>query len=145
MDPRTVQYRCRMADGTGSAGPILTPLFRAWAEPNGLKLVAGTLNLCANRPVAPPAECDRLTPYDSALQFPQRKATPGYDPRLYLIVLQDTQPAWLFRWSDNQHISNFVADTAGCPATHRCEVIAEDHLSELWGLDRGGSVMLRFK
>jgi hypothetical protein len=141
---RTIQYRCRKTDGTGTAGPILTPLFQAWATPKGLHLASGTLNLCAHRDVVLPAEFARLQPWDAALSLDWRKTTPGYDPRLYFIALTNRQPAWLFRWSDDEHIQNFVGDTPGCPARRRCEVIAEVNLSALLRLDTGAEVTFHF-
>jgi len=144
VNPRTIQYQCRKTDGTGTAGPLLTPLFQAWAGQKGLRLVPGTLNLCAHRDVALPAECARLQPWDTALTLDWRKATPGYDPRLYFIALTNRQPAWLFRWSDDAYIQNFVADTPGCSARRRCEVIAEVNLSALWPLDAGAEVTFHF-
>jgi hypothetical protein len=143
-DPRTIQYRCRKTDGTGTAGPYLTPLFQAWAASVGLSLAPGTLNLCAHRDVELPTEYVRLTDFDAALNLPRRKLTPGYDPRLYAVSLQDIQPAWLFRWSDQAHLANFVGDRDGCSALQRCEVVAEVHLSGRWGLDAGAEITLRF-
>ncbi len=72
--------------------------------------------------------------------MPARKAAPGYDPRLYFVVLNSDHPGWLFRWSDEAHLSNFVGDTAGCLARRRCEVITEAPPLA----DTGGEILLRF-
>lgn len=143
-DVRTIQYDCRKTDGRGTAGPFLSPLFQAWADSKGLSIVPGTLNLCAHRDVVLPSEFISLRPWDAALRLEWQKAKPGYDPRLYFVALQNAQPAWLFRWSDDAHISHFVGDTPGCAARRRCEVIAEVQLSTLWPLDTGQVVQLRF-
>jgi hypothetical protein len=142
---RTVQYNCTKTDGTGTAGPHLTPLFQAWASSKRLLLVSGTLNLCAHRDVVLPNDFVRLKPWDSVLGLTNRKQTPGYDPRLYFAALDGKQPVWVFRWSDNAHLENFVSDTPGCSARRRCEVVAETHLSSLWPLDGGEVVTLHFK
>ena len=141
---RTIQYKCRKTDGTGTAGAYLTPFFQAWAKEKGLQLVAGTLNLCAHRDVVLPPEFIRLQPWDTALSLEWRKTTQGYDPRLYFIAMTDRTPAWLFRWSDDAHIHNFVGDTAGCTARRRCEIIAEVNLSAVWPLDSGREVTFHF-
>ena len=144
-NPRTIQYNCTKTDGTGSAGLYLTPLFQSWASSVGLVLVPGTLNLCAHRDVILPPDFIRLAPWDATLNLPGRKVTPGYDPRLYFAALERTQPVWVFRWSDDGYIQNFVGDTPGCPARRRLEVVAEVHLSSLWPLDGGQTVALHFK
>ena len=127
----------------GYGGSLLTPLFQAWATQKGLSLAPGTLNLCAHRDVVLPAEFARLQPWDAALTLDWR-TTPGYDPRLYFIALTNKQPAWLFRWSDDAYIQNFVGDTPACAARRRCEVIAEVNLSALWPLDSGAEVRFHF-
>src|SRR5690349_12530936 len=93
---RTVQYNCVKTDGTGTAGPHLTPLFQAWAASKGMALVPGTLNLCAHRDVVLPDAFIRLKPWDAFLQLPRQKEKVGYDPRLYFVALNATQPAWVF-------------------------------------------------
>ena len=74
MDPdkraRSTQHNCIKADGTGTAGPILTPLFQAWASARRIKLVPGTWNLCSHRDVDLPSEFIALKPWDAALDFP---------------------------------------------------------------------------
>lgn len=143
-DLRTIQYRCRKTDGTGTAGPYLTPLCQSWAASVGLALVSGTLNLCAHREVLLPPEHIKLRPFDSALALAFRKDTPGYDPRLYFVKLERQQPAWLFRWSDRAYLPSFVGDTEGCAAARRCELVAEVRLSDLWPLDAGHEITLSF-
>ena len=135
-----IQYRCRKTDGTGTATELLTPLFHAWASSRRIEIVAGTLNLCADRDLAFPSGHLSLRPWDSALNMPQRKTTPGYDPRLYFVVLNSRHPGWLFRWCDENHLSNFVGDTPGCSARRRCEVITEPPPLP----DTSGKMFLRF-
>jgi hypothetical protein len=144
MNVRTITYQCRTTDGTGTAGPLLTPWFQEWAVSRGLVLVPGTFNLCAHRDIETPPEFIRLAQWDSALALPARKATPGYDPRLYFVVLDNRYPAWLFRWCDTMHLGNFVGDTTGCRATRRCELVAETQLSSKLPAKPDGRVDLRF-
>jgi len=134
-----VQYRCRVTDGTGTATDALGPLFHAWAASKRMELVPGTLNLCADRDLVFPSGHLSLRPWDAALNMPERKRTPGYDPRLYWVVLNSQYSGWLFRWSDEAHLANFVADTPGCLARRRCEVIAEPP-----PLESAGEILLRF-
>src|SRR5262245_29483854 len=131
-----IQYRCRKTNGTGTAAHFLTPMFQAWADSRKVPIVPGTVNLCADRDVEVPIGHATLRPWDFALQLPERKAIPGYDPRLYFVVLNLKQPAWLFRWSAPKYLANFVGDTAECAAFRHCELIAEDDLSYLWGQDQ---------
>ena len=142
---RTIQYNCTKTDGTGTAGPHLTPLFQAWALSKGLSLAPGTLNLCAHRDVVLPSEFIRLKAWDSVLDLTWRKDIPGYDPGLYFAALNGRQPAWVFRWSDDAYLESFVGDTERCSARRRCEVVAETHLSSLWPLDTGETVLLQFR
>ena len=135
-----VQYRCRKTDGTGTAAEALGPLFQAWAASKKMEIVPGTLNLCADRDLVFPSGHLSVRPWDSALNMPQRKVTEGYDPRLYWVVLNSQHSAWLFRWSDEAHLPNFVADTPGCLARRRCEVISEPPPLQ----DTNGEILLRF-
>ncbi len=143
-DVRTIHYNCKKTPGNGSASPYLTPLFQAWGESRRLAIVPGTLNLCAHRDVICPTEFISLRPWDRALTLEWRKSQPGYDPRLYFVVLENKEPGWLFRWSDDRDMGNFVGDTPDCDARRFCELIAETHLSSLWPLDSGHTVQLRF-
>lgn len=142
---RTIQYNCVKTDGTGTAGPLLTPMLQAWASTKRITLAPGTLNLCAHRDVVIPEEHIALRPWDSRLDIPWRKESPGYDPRLYFVALDGTKPAWVFRWSDNEHLNSFVGDTPGCLAPRRLEVVSEVKLSSLLDLDGGRVVKLQFK
>ena len=135
-----IQYRCRKTDGTGTAGEFLTPLFQAWADSKKLTIVPGTLNLCADRDLVLPADHIPLRPLDAALNMPRRKATAGYDPRLYFVVLNSRHPAWMFRWSDDAHMGNFIGDTAVCGARRHCEIITEAPPFT----ETSGEIVLRF-
>ncbi len=135
-----VQYHCRKTDGTGTAATYLTPLFQAWGAAKKIDIVPGTLNLCAASDLVFPSGYISLRPWDSALMMPNRKATPGYDPRLYFVVLNSHHPGWVFRWSDDAHLANFVGDTTGCLARRRCEVITEAPPLA----DTTGEIVLRF-
>ena len=137
-------YNCVLADGTGTAGPRLTAWFQAWASSQGIALEPGTLNLCADRDVLPPSRFLSLRPWDAALQLQFRKQQTGYDPRLYPIVLEGSQRAWLFRWSHLTDLHNFVGDTPSCTRLRRCEVIAEVNLTNLWNLNVGSTLSLLF-
>src|SRR5262245_51369308 len=132
--PGSSVYTCRRMRGNGSASFYLSPLFDAWAADAGLRLAPGTLNLCADRSVEVPEMCIPLSPWDYALLLPARKAQPGYDPRLYLVVINGTIRAWLFRWSATAHMHHFVGDLTGCPRPRNCEVVAETNLTEALGL-----------
>jgi hypothetical protein len=149
MDPnkfaRSVQYNCVKITGNGSASEYLTPLFQAWAASERILLASGTLNLCAHRDVVLPDEFVALKPWDSALKLDWRKSQPGYDPRLYFAAINRTEPAWLFRWSDNAYLEEFVGDTSECLAPRLFEVVAEANLSDKLGLRPGDSVTLHFK
>jgi len=138
------QYRCRKTDGTGTAASFLTPMFQAWANSRRIQIVPGTLNLCAEQDLKLPLEYLSLRPWDDALALPQRKATPGYDPRLYFVVLNHREPAWLFRWSAPDARTNFVGNTPSCVAHRRCELIAETDLSHLWQAGSDPEIWLRF-
>ncbi len=135
-----IQYRCHKTNGTGTASQFLTPLFQAWASSKKLTIVPGTLNLCADRELICPVDHISLRPWDTALNMPVRKATIGYDPRLYFVVLNSRHPAWIFRWCDDGHLANFVGDTPACPARRHCEVITEDPPFT----ETGGEISLRF-
>jgi|SRR6266571_6096904 len=135
-----VQYRCHKTDGTGTATEFLTPLFRAWAASREIEIVPGTLNLCADRDLVLPSGFASLRQWDSVLNMPNRKATAGYDPRLYFVVLNSRHPGWMFRWCDDTHLASFVGDTPGCLARRRCEVITEAPPLQ----DTGGEILLRF-
>jgi hypothetical protein len=139
-----VIYHCSLADGTGTAGLHLTPWFQAWAASTKLRLEPGTLNLCADRDVVPPATDISLRPWDAALALQFRKAQQGYDPRLYPILLRRTQRAWLFRWADLASLAAFVGDTQACSHHRRCEIIAEANLTKLWSLGPGSSLEMQF-
>jgi hypothetical protein len=137
-------YECQVTDGTGTAGRHLTAWFAAWASLQGLSLAPGTLNLCAVCDVTPPAAFISLRPWDGELHLEGRKRQTGYDPRLYPVLLRGSQGAWLFRWSDVEHLAGFVADGPSCSRLRRCEVIAELNLTRLWDLQPGSKVTLRF-
>src|SRR5260370_9267522 len=106
-----IQYRCRKTDGTGTAGEFLTPLVQAWADSKKLTIVPGTLNLCADRDLVCRLLLEKKQPWDAALNMPRRKATAGYDPRLYFVVLNSRHPAWMFRWPYDPHMGNFAFAT----------------------------------
>ena len=142
---RTIQYNCIKTDGTGTAGPLLSPFFQAWGAARGIVLTPGTLNLCAHRDVVLPIDFVSLKSWDSALSLEWRKQTMGYDPRLYLVALNRTEPAWVFRWSDVSYLGNFVGDTPECVARRRLEVVAETNLSERLGLQEGSTTTVHFK
>lgn len=140
------EYICRpTADGTQSAGPILGPWFQAWARSQGLSLEAGSLNLCADRDVEPPEDHIPIREWDSVMTLKYRKETPGYDPRLYPIVLMGIQRAWLFRWAALPDLHRFVSDTAECLLRRRCEVIGELNFTAKWRLSPGDIVTLAFE
>jgi hypothetical protein len=134
-----IQYRCHKIAGTGTASRYLTPLFQAWAESRRVEVLPGTLNLCADRDLVFPSGHISLRPWDWALDMPERKGTPGYDPRLYFVVLNG-HAAWLFRWCEERHIPSFVGDTEGCLARRHCEIVTEP--PPLTDFD--GEVLLRF-
>jgi len=135
-----VQYHCRKTDGTGTATQFLTPLFQVWATSRGIALVPGTLNLCADRDLVLPSDYISLRPWDSVLTMPDRKATAGYEPRLYFVVLNSHHPGYMFRWCDDSHLANFVGDTSDCLARRRCEVVTEAPPLA----DTSGDILLRF-
>lgn len=139
-----VNYRCTLADGTGTAGPYLTPFVNAWASAQGLTLEPGTLNLCADREPDLPTDFISLRPWDYALTLQFRKHQLGYDPRLYELILEGAQGAWMFRWSDLQHLHNFVGDTRTCLGRRHCEIVAEVNLTRLWNLTAASVVTLNF-
>ena len=61
------------------------------------------------------------------------------------VVINGTEPAWVFRWCDDAYRDNFVGDTEACPASRLLEVVAEVHLSTKLSLRAGDPVSLHFK
>jgi len=115
----------------------MTPFFVAWGATVGLRIVPGTLNLSADREVLPPDTFIPLRPWDHALTLREWKAQPGYDPRLYEVVLDRSIRAWLFRWSAPGSLHHFSGKRS-------CEVIAEVNLTETLGLTAESTTIMAF-
>lgn len=142
---RSPAYVCRLlSGGTGSAALCLGPMIRAWGERRGLAVVPGTLNLCADRPVVVPAVSETLASVAHMVLPPSRRGTVGYSPRLYPVMLAETQRAWLYRWSEPAQLRSFVGDADSCHAEARCEVVAGVRLRDALHIAEGDTVTLRF-
>lgn len=139
------EYRCTVISGTGTAAPHLSPMLDAWAKSTGRELAQGTFNLCADRfvMIAHGQRHESLEPF-GRLAPRHQQAKPGFSPRLYAVVLNDTVPAWLYRWSEPPALSRFVGDTPECPRARYCEIVAEEHLRTLLDVEDGDAVALQF-
>jgi len=138
-------YKCEvLPDGTGSASACLTPMLNAWAAEKGIELFPGTLNLCADRDVQVPARFISLSDHHHLALPKERRAQPGFNPRLHPAKLQGDQPCWIYRWSGPEDLRTFVGDADGCPAERRCEVIAEVGLRATFALKKGDILSLEF-
>jgi hypothetical protein len=138
-------YWCMEADGgTGSARGCLSPMLAAWADTQEKHLEPGTVNLRADRPVELPAKFISLVGWATYLHpgVAWRAEAPGFSPRLYPVRLNDSIPAFLFRWSADPGECPFVGSTQACPASHRCEIVADRYLRGELGLDAGNAVRL---
>lgn len=115
--------------GYGSASFYLTPFFDAWGATVGLRFAPGTLNLCTDRDIVVPRTFIPLRSWDFALNLPEWKRQPGYDPRLHEIAVEGEIRAWLFRWSAPAWLEYF-ADNRHCPGRRACEIIAQVNLTK---------------
>ena len=103
---------------------ILQPMFDAWAKTLGIHLFPGTAYLCANRAIELPENRISLAEFERLHSADFRRHQPGYSPRLYEVLLDDSVQAWVFRWSDDDPGLGFVENLPTCAATHLLEVIA---------------------
>ena len=140
-----LSYECTfLAGGTGSASDHLTPMFSAWADAQGYTVHPGTLNLCASDPIQVPAAFHSLTPYGQLVSPPWRRFQNGFSPRLYDVVLNGSEAAWLYRWSSADFLRCFVGHADDCPPEHRAELVSPKHLTTALGLTPGDMVTLEF-
>lgn len=136
-----MSYRCVvLGAGTQTAAQGLEPMLNAWARENGYVLEPGTLNLCSQRGPELPESFVNLEAVKHLA--PRQGAT--LDPRLYPVLLDGSRTAWLFRWSDPQHLDAWVSDADGCPRVCRWEIVAEDHLKTSLDLEVGDVVEVDF-
>ena len=128
-------YDCTfLGSGTRTATGAFDAMFEAWASPRGLRFEPGTLNLCSEVELVLPASFEAL---DLALAPRQG---PTLSPRLYEVLLNRTQRAWLYRWSAPEHLEEWVGDTEGCPRRCHVEILAEGHLETALKLKPGDHV-----
>lgn len=118
-------------------------MLKAWQRSEDVTLAPGTLNLCCDRALDLPEDSVSLQPF-AHLAPAWAQSRQGFSPRLYPVFLNNEHPAWLYRWSAEPDLRNFVADADGCVAERRCEVVAEVHLTTALALERGDEVVLRF-
>lgn len=139
-------YECCVTAGTGSATSGLTPLIQAWGAAERISLFPGTLNLCADQHVQLPSSFIALGIYARFLpdEVAFRRGQPGFDPRLYPVVLNGRHKAWLFRWSDEAYRTCFVGDSERCLSSRACEIVASSKLRVALGLVDGSRVRLSF-
>lgn len=137
-------YHCRVLDGTGTAAQALMPMVSDWAtRVMGASLFPGTLNLCAGRDVTLPNWCYSLQSHSHLMPLAARRNTPGYDPRLYDVMINGTEPGWVFRWSGQSALRSFVGD-GECRAEARLEVVAKRNLRDALNLSTGSPVNIQF-
>jgi hypothetical protein len=137
-------YVCRRVRGHGSASFYLSPLFDAWGATVGLRFAPGTLNLCTDRDVVVPETFIPLRPWDSALNLPEWKRQPGYDPRLHEIIVEGAIRAWLFRWSAPASLEYFAANRP-CQRRRACEIIAQINLTKAMRLTSSSRFTMMFR
>lgn len=146
MDDEVGAYFCRVMTGTGTATRGLTPMLAAWAEHRGVDLEAGTLNMCADRPVT----VSHGQPHDPLTAFtdhaPARlRVQAGFGPRLYEVTLDGWVQAWLFRWSEPGALRDFVASQPDCRDPGRfCEIVSEVRLRQVLRVSDGDIVEFVF-
>ncbi len=140
-----MSYTCRyLGPGTKSAGPCLTPMFAAWGKSKGYVIHSGTLNLCAEDPIQVPAQFHSLKDYGHLVTPEWRQLQNGFSPRFYDVLLNEREPAWLYRWSASEFLSCFVGHANDCPPEHRAEIVASKQLTEALELSPGDTVALTF-
>ena len=109
-----------------------------------LRFAPGTLNLCTDRDVIVPDRFISLRPWDYALNLPEWKRQPGYDPRLHEITVEGAIRAWLFRWSAPASLEYFVGNRGGCLRRQACEIIAEVNLTDTLRLTTRSTFTMAF-
>jgi hypothetical protein len=118
-------------------------MLQAWGAANGQALTAGTLNLCADRRPVVTGSFETLRPYAHLVQPASRATKPGFDPRLYRVILNRQVQAWLYRWSAEADLRTFVGDTALCSAECHCEIVAQSNLRAALALKDGDVLDLK--
>jgi CTP-dependent riboflavin kinase len=133
-----------LGPGTRSAGPCLSPMFDAWGASKGISLYPGTLNLCADDAVVVPNEFESLDEVKHLVIPEWRQFQTGFSPRLYPVLLNSSEVAWLFRWSEQDFLKCFVGNSDNCLPEHRCEIISTKQLTAELRLKPGAAVRLEF-
>jgi hypothetical protein len=135
---------CRLQEGTGTAGRYLRPVFDAWARTAGVILCPGTANGCAEAGFTLPDKFVSLSEHADLLALEGRRFQPGYDPRLYPVLVNEAVLAWVFRWSADDVSLSFVGTTSSCAGPKQLEIIAGISFRHGLGLATGDAFELRF-
>jgi hypothetical protein len=105
----------------------------AWGLQHGYAIHPGTINLCSATPLIFPYKFESLSEHSALAQPDWRRGQAGFDPRLYRAQVRTGDllvNGWVYRWSDEDHRSNFVGSTAECPSDRFCEFVTEADLSD---------------
>jgi hypothetical protein len=138
--------QCTFWEGTGSASRFLQPMFAAWAETAGVHLSPGTANGCADADIRFPDTFVSLAPFAHLIAEPagRRRLQPGFAPRLFSAVVNDSVRVWVFRWSADDVRLEFVGSTDRCRADRHVELLATVSFRRDLQLSDGGQFRLAF-
>ena len=117
----------------------------AWAAAEAETLCQGTANGCADQPVVFPSAYISLDWVAHLVTLPQRRAQPGYSPRLYPGFVNGEVAVWVFRWSASDVALGFVGESDRCGAARFLELVAAVSFREELGLTDGSTFEFAFK
>ncbi|MEE9208792.1 MAG: hypothetical protein V3U67_10575 [Gemmatimonadota bacterium] len=128
------RYECVVVAGSGTGSSHhLQRMFDTWAETLGIDLHPRTAYLCASEAIELPENHISLAEFEHLHPVDPRRRQPGYSPRLYEVLLDESVQAWVYRWSDDDPGLGFVGDLKTCKATNILEVIAAVSIRTTFG------------